>query len=215
MTTDGIPLLIIGAGDHGRGTLEIVRACNRVRPSYNVLGFLDDACDRPGEVSGVPVLGGIDRAISSHPAVQYVIAIAGCAAKQRVAEHLDELGVSYTSVVHPAATLSPDVELGPGAIIGAGVVIAYATRLRPHVTVNLNATVGHDCEVGAFSTVAPGANIAGHVRIGSACDIGLNSTVTRGITIGDRSIVGPGAVVLKSLPCGSRVFGNPARAVPS
>lgn len=207
-------VLIIGAGDHGRGTLEILRACNRVQRQYEVVGFLDDAPWRHGTmIGGVPVLGSTDRLSASDTSLHCVIAIADCRTKHAVAGRLAPLNLRYARVIDPTATLAPNVEIAAGVIISAGVVIAYSTAIGEHVTINLNATVGHDCVLGPLCTVAPGANIAGKVQLGEGCDIGLNATLVKGIQIGAWASVGPGTVVLRNLAPGSKVFGNPARAV--
>ena len=211
------PLIIIGAGDHGRGTLEIVRACNARSARWDVLGFLDDAPARRGtSVGGVRVLGGLDW-IAEHgrPDARYVLAIADCRSKKAIADRLAPYALVYADVVHPSVELSQGVTLGGGNILGAGVVIAYDTAIDAHVTVNLNATIGHDCRLGRFSTIAPGANVAGRVTIGEGCDLGPNATVGKGRTIGDWSFAGPGAVVIKDVLPQQRVFGNPARVMPS
>ena len=54
-------VVIIGAGDHGRGVLEILREASRTAPRIDVIGFLDDAPEKHGaSIAGVSVLGGID-----------------------------------------------------------------------------------------------------------------------------------------------------------
>lgn len=209
-----IRVVIIGAGDHGRGTLEILRACNQVESRYDIVGFLDDdPALRRSRVGGVPVLAEIAGLDDVDSSLHVVVAIANCRTKRLIAGRLAPRQLRYLQVVHPRAIIAPDVELGASAIVNAGVVVAYGSRIGDFVTVNLNATVGHDCHVGSFSTIAPGANIAGRVHIGEGCDVGLNATVIKGISIGADSFVGPGTVVLKNIEPAGRVFGNPARVV--
>jgi sugar O-acyltransferase (sialic acid O-acetyltransferase NeuD family) len=206
----------MGAGDHGRGVLEIITACNRAGARFSVVGLLDDCPGKRAQpVDGMPVLGGLEWLGTNHSdELQYVVAVADCAVKQRLAMRLSPFAPRYATLVHPSAILSTGVVVGPGAIIGAGVVIARNTLVGDHVTINLNSTVGHDCVIGPFTTVAPGANVAGRVHVGEGCAIGLNATLVRGIRIQDWSFVGPGAVVLRDVYTGQRVFGNPARVVP-
>jgi acetyltransferase-like isoleucine patch superfamily enzyme len=51
------------------------------------------------------------------------------------------------------------------------------------------------------------------VRIGRRCWVGFNSTIMKGVTIGDEAIVAAGSVVIKDVPSGAVVAGNPARIV--
>ena len=210
-------VVIIGAGDHGRGTLEILREACRHAGGPDVLGFLDDSPLVQGvAVGGLPVLGGLDWALAeSRPDLGYVIGIADTRIKQRIAERLSARSIVYVSAVHPSLIRASGVRIAPGAIVNAGVAIAYDAVIEEHTTVNLHATIGHDCVLGRFSTVAPGANIAGKVRLGEGCDVGINATVGKGLDLGDWSAVGPGAVVIRSVAPGQHVFGNPARAVPA
>jgi len=210
-------VVLIGAGDHGRGTLEIIKACNAVSPRFNVLGYLDDAPGKRGQaVDGLPVLGGLAWIEANHrDGLRYVIALADCTGKQRIATRLEPLGLRYASVVHPSVVFSTGVNVGDGATIGAGAVIAHDTLVGEHVTVNLNASIGHDCVLGRFSTVSPGANVAGRVQLGEGCEVGLNAAVGRGTHIGDWTSIGPGSVVVKNVASRQRVFGNPARLVPA
>lgn len=208
-------VVIIGAGDHGRSALEIFREASRYGEQYRVLGFLDDAPARQGgTVADLPVLGGLSWLEEPYRRrLGYVIAIADPHVKQLIAERLRPLALTFASIVHPSAVLATGVRLAPGALINAGVSIAYDTLIAEHTTVNLNATVGHDCYLGRFSTVAPGANIAGRVTLGEGCDIGPNATVGKGLRVGDWSSVGPGAVVIRNVDSRQQVFGNPARVV--
>ena len=212
-----IDVVLIGAGDHGRGTLEIVRACNAIAPRFHVLGFLDDAPGkREHRVDGLPVLGGLQWMETHHRNdLHYVIALADCAGKRRIAERLDRFNVRYASIVHPSAIFSSGVRVGGGTTVGAGVAVAHDTAIGEHVTINLNSTIGHDCLLGRFATVSPGANVAGRVEIGEGAEIGLNAAVGKGTRIGDWSVIGPGAVVVKTVESRQRVFGNPARVVPA
>ena len=208
-------VVIIGAGDHGRGALEIFREASRHGCQYDVLGFLDDSQQKQGvTVGGLPVLGRLDWIHDQHrPEIGYVIGIADTRAKQRIAQRLDERSLTFVSAVHPSAFIANGVRVAPGALINAGVAIAYDTLIEEHTTVNLNATIGHDCVVGRFSTISPGTNIGGRVRLGEGCDIGLNAAVGKGLQIGEWSSIGPGTVVIKDVAPGQSVFGNPARTV--
>ena len=208
-------VVIIGAGDHGRGTLEILREASRHGGAPEVVGFLDDSPLRRGAlVGGLPVLGGLEWVPAEpQPDLGYVIGIADTRAKQRIAQRLSDRPITFVSAVHPSLITASGVRIAPGAIINAGVAIAYDAVIEEHTTVNLHSTIGHDCVLGRCSTVAPGANIAGRVRLGEGCDIGVNATIGKGLEIGEWSSVGPGAVVVRSVAPGQHVFGNPARVV--
>jgi sugar O-acyltransferase, sialic acid O-acetyltransferase NeuD family len=205
-------IVLVGAGDHGRGVLEILR---RLEPAPEVLGFVDDA-PKMSSLDGLPVLGTTEWLLSRIRSLDasVLLALASPEAKRALAERLDAAGVRWGRAVHPRADLAPSVVVGEGTIVNAGAVVVYEARLGAHVTVNLNATVGHHVLLGDYSTVAPGANILGKVRIGSGCQIHANAVVLPSVSIGDGAVVGAGSVVLTDVPAGVTVFGNPARPLP-
>lgn len=51
------------------------------------------------------------------------------------------------------------------------------------------------------------------VVIGDEVWIGYNATILKGVHIGDGAVIEPGAVVLRDVPPGATVAGNPARLV--
>jgi maltose O-acetyltransferase len=58
-----------------------------------------------------------------------------------------------------------------------------------------------------------GLESARPIRIGDDVWIGCGSIVLPGVTIGDGSVIGAGAVVVRDIPAGVVVVGNPARVV--
>lgn len=209
-------LVLIGAGDHGRGTLEILRARAAAGlPVPEVLGFVDDDPAVHGRtLGGLPVLGGLEWffGLSDRPAA--LLALASAGAKRALVQRTADWGMTWETAVHPSAILGAGTVVMPGAIVGAGVIVAYDTTIGPHTTINLGCTVGHDCVIGAYSTVAPGVNITGKVVLGEGVEIQTNATLVPGISIGDGARVGPGSVVLRDVAAGDFVFGSPARKMP-
>jgi acetyltransferase-like isoleucine patch superfamily enzyme len=51
------------------------------------------------------------------------------------------------------------------------------------------------------------------VVIGNDVWIGYNATILKGVQVGDGAVVEPGALVIRDVPPGAHVAGNPARPV--
>lgn len=51
------------------------------------------------------------------------------------------------------------------------------------------------------------------VRIGDDVWIGMNATILKGVNIGDAAIIEPGSLVIRDVPYGTRVSGNPAKII--
>jgi acetyltransferase-like isoleucine patch superfamily enzyme len=95
---------------------------------------------------------------------------------------------------------------------------------RLSLSVKLDRTWPAGIHVGAHTAITFGVAILAHdmvrnlrtnTRIGRNCFIGARSIVMPGVTIGDGSIVAAGSVVVRNVPPGSIVAGNPAKVIKS
>lgn len=213
----GRRVVIVGAGGHGRDTLDVFQACNVAVPgSWDVLGFLSEVESEHGrDVAGVPVLGDWrwfgTQERATLPLV--VCAVGDPTLRARLVARATELGLSFASVVHPAAVVPPRAIVGTGVLISAGVMITSSVRIGDHVILNLGCTVAHDAVLGEFVTLAPGVHISGHVQVGAGCDLGTGAVVLPKVEIGAGTIVGAGAVVIGDLPADVTAVGVPARVI--
>ncbi|HUR73962.1 MAG TPA: acetyltransferase [Sporichthya sp.] len=192
---------IAGAGGVGREAYDAALAAG-----VPVLGFLDD--NHGGtDVRGLPVLAP-EAAVAG---VGYLIGIADPAARARLAEVLEKLGLVAISIIHPRALIAPETTLGEGALVLANAHISSSVRIGRHVQVQYNATIGHDAILDDRVTVYPGANVSGSVHLQEGVTVGSNAVVLQGRTVGAGSFVGAGAVVTRDVGPGLVVVGSPAR----
>jgi sugar O-acyltransferase (sialic acid O-acetyltransferase NeuD family) len=204
-------LVIVGAGGHGRETLDIVEAMNDAGTGqWNFLGFVDDGevrqdrlARREAEVLEVSELDPED--------VRYVIGIGDPKTREAVAERMTLAAFVPAMLVHPAASVGSDVRMAEGVVLAAGARATTNVSLERHSQLNVGAVVSHDCEVGAFVTFSPGTLVNGECRIGDRAFFGTGAIVTPGLTVGADAKVGAGAVVLEDVPEGATVVGVPAR----
>ena len=209
MTDAEHPLLILGTRTFAEEVADLASAI----PGLHVAGFVEnldkDRCTQP--LRGLPVfwIDDIDHLLPTHRAV--------CALsttfRSRFIRQAEEIGLLFTSLIHPSAVISAQTEIGIGAVIGAGSVIGAHSHLSPHVVVNRGALIGHHTAIGSFCSIQPGANVAGACSIGEAVYIGMGAIIIDHIHIGAHAVVGAGAVVTKDVPERVQVIGLPARIV--
>ena len=203
-------LVIVGAGGHGRETLDIVEAINAAGSAqWNFLGFVDDGEVREDRLARreAEVVAPEDLDPGE---VAYVIGIGDPGTRQSVAERMTLAGFVPTTLVHPRASVGSDVRMAEGVVLAAGARVTTNVTLGHHSQLNLGAVVSHDCEVGAFVTFSPGVLVNGECRIGDGAFFGTGAIITPGLRIGAGAKVGAGAVVLRDVPDGMTVVGVPA-----
>jgi sugar O-acyltransferase (sialic acid O-acetyltransferase NeuD family) len=210
MTT---PIVIVGAGGFGREVLDIIEATNRVAPTWDFLGFLDDG--EPDEEllarRGAKHLGPTDRLADID--AQYVIGVGSGEVRARIDAQATSFGRQAATIIHPAAIFGSDIEVGEGSVVCALACLTTNVRLGRHLQINLGCTVGHDAVLEDYVTLFPGASISGNVTLGEGTSVGTRAAVLPGINVGAGASLGAGAVVVGSVLSGMTVVGVPARPV--
>ncbi len=103
------------------------------------------------------------------------------------------------------------VEIGNNTCIDRAVI--GSTILEENVKVDNLVHVAHGVKIGENTLIIASAQIAGSVKIGRNCWVAPNSSIIQKVTLGNNVTVGIGAVVLKDVPDGGVVMGNPARNI--
>ena len=124
--------------------------------------------------------------------------------------------IHETAVVHPEAELASDVEIGPLAVIGAGVVLGRGTRVLAHAIVEGPTRIGEDNVLHSFSVTGGAAQhkrdqgASGRLVLGHGNVVREHATIHRGTgghttTIGDRNLLMVGCHVAHDVTLGSHV----------
>ena len=208
-------LIICGASGFGREVAWAVERLNRVTPTWNLLGFMDDADDIQGtEINGYKVLGKTAD-VSNYPDAYYVVAVGASRTREKIVSNMKTVNpsIKFGTVIDPSVEMSDLVTIGEGTIICAHTIITVNIEIGSHVIVNLDCTVGHDAVLQDFVTLYPSVNVSGITNIGHAVELGTGMQIIQGKTVGDYSIVGAGAVVVKDIPAKCTAVGSPAKPI--
>ena len=120
----------------------------------------------------------------------------------------------FPALIDPTAVIAASSRIGDGSVINAAAVIGADTQIGSFVHINRSASIGHDVTAADFVTFGPGCIVAGHAVIDTGAFICTGAVVAPKMRIGANAVVGAGAVVLRDVPPGAVVLGNPARIVP-
>lgn len=203
------PLLIFPCNGNG------LEALDCLGPAYRCEGFVDDTPEKQGrEAHGHPVFG---RAVLRERAHLPVLAVPGSPTSYRARRAIIEgLGVSqerFARVIHPTARVAPQASIGRNVLIMAGVVITSSAVIGDHVLILPNTVILHDVIIRDWSLIGANVTVGGGTTIGANCYVGGGSSLLNGLSLGDGALVGLGSTVIRDVPPGARVVGNPARVM--
>ena len=209
------PLVIVGCGGFGREVWAIVQALITSGEPWYVEGFADDSpadtsLERVRALNSV-VIGTVADLTSRRTPYDAVIAVGSPPARRRICAALAGSPVTYPRLIHPDATIGPEVILADGVVVAPGARLSTAITVGSHVQIDQNVTVGHDSAIGDFARLNPQACVSGSVKINSDVLVGAGATVLQNVTLGSYSTVGAGACVVADVAPGAVVKGVPAR----
>ncbi len=108
------------------------------------------------------------------------------------------------------------VEIGNDNLISEHVTIQTpqprdaVTRIGSRNLITAHSHIGHDAQIGNDTEICI-STIGGYAEICDGARIKMNAVIRNRVRVGCAATVGMGAVVVKNVPYGATVYGNPAR----
>ncbi len=206
-------LYIIGAGGFAREVAWLVERINKVAPTWNIKGFIDDNESLWGiKKDAYEVVGGCDY-LTTLGDVYAVCAVGSAKVRKSIIKKCENSNVKFATVIDPSVIISKRVEIGEGTIICAGTIITVDVKIGNHVIINLDCTIGHDDIIEDFVTIYPSVNVSGNVILGECSELGTGMQIIQGKNVASNTIIGAGTIVVKDLTESGTYVGSPAKKI--
>ncbi len=178
-------LAIFGVGGFGREVLTLVEDINKVKPTWNIIGFFDDGYEKGLMINGHPTLGKSEDLNKLESQISVAVSIGNPVIKKKVLDKITNPLVEYPTLIHPSAWIGDRdfVEIGKGCIICAGNMITTNIKIDDFVILNLGCTVGHDTIIKDYSAFMPSVNISGEVVVGEGVYVGTGAKIINQLEI--------------------------------
>lgn len=117
-------------------------------------------------------------------------------------------GAAITMPQFGGVVIKDNVQIGALTVIGRGAI--DDTIIESGSKIDNSCFISHNVRIGKDTFVVGESIMFGSSSTGSGVHIAGNSCIRDGVSIGKKALVGMGAVVVKDVPAGAIVKGNPA-----
>ena len=213
------PLVLLGAGGTAREAVDLVTVLIQAGAGFRIVAALDDDVSLTGSrIHGIEIAGPLANTRLYPPDTCFIDTLGSPRNFSQRPAIISALGIPdhrFATLIHPQASVSASASVGPGSLVFAFATVGANATLGSHVTILPHGVVSHDAIVGDWTQIATGAIVSGAAHVGRCCYLGAGSTLIDSARVGDGALVGMGSVVLKEVPSGAVVAGNPARILRS
>jgi sugar O-acyltransferase (sialic acid O-acetyltransferase NeuD family) len=206
-TTLKKPVAIVGYSGHAYVIIDIFLNAGRLVTAY---------CDQEEKKANpyhLNYLGKESEVINKLRKYDFFACVGHNGIREKIHMQLSKVLGNPINAIHPSAVISGSVKMGDGVMIAANATLNPMVELGRGVICNTSSSIDHECIIGDFCHIAPGVVLCGNVTVGKNTFIGANSVIRQGIVIGNNVTIGAGTVVVKDVPDGATVVGNPAKQI--
>lgn len=184
MIGPGDKIILIGAGGHAKGLVEIITAHCGMIAGYT--GPEESPwLDAPwlgNDDQAMPEMGGLALGFGA-------VTPTALATRLTLLEKLSLRGFDAPPVISPDAIMSPSATIGAGSQILPGAIIHAQAMIGDGVIINSGAIVEHDARIADGAHVAPGAIILGGATIGKHAMIGAGAVILPGAEVAPETLI--------------------------
>jgi sugar O-acyltransferase (sialic acid O-acetyltransferase NeuD family) len=204
-------LLLLGGGGHCVSVADTILRCGK----YEEIGIVQNE-HRDALFDIIPVIGNDDdlpRLLSAGYTHAFITvgSIGDISIRKYLFNKIKSLGFYIPNIIDPSSIIGKNVVMGTGSFIGKNAIINAGCILGQAVIINTAAVVEHNCTIANYVHISPSATLCGNVMVGVGSHIGAGAVIRQGVKIGEKCIIGMGSVVIKDVPDGTIVAGNPAK----
>ena len=207
-------IIVYGSGGMAREVVELIEDINKINPTWNILGYLDDIKGDCGEVvNGYKILGDGNMLKKQDHPVYVVLAVGNPDAKEKIYKNIKDLNLVFPVLIHPTARIAHSAIIGEGSIIGIDCIVSVNVNIGKHVFLNMRTVVGHDTVISDFCSCLVNCVIAGDVAIDERALLGSGCIIMEKTHIGRKARVGMGSIVSCDVQDNHVVMSRPAKSM--
>ena len=203
--------VIVGAGTYGQIYAEYLKE------TYNIIGFIDDNPNIHGQVvNGLPVIGDMSCLLNKiSKEINVFIPIGNNKVRSSLLDLVSSKGFKTPNYIHPTVNIESSVKISQQAVyILQGTIIMPLVKIDSGVMISSGSIISHHTVIEKGVFISFGVNVGASICLCENAYLGIGSLVMTGVNkVGRNSLIGAGAVIIRDVPDGATVVGNPGRII--